>query len=143
MLESSHDACSLGVILCFLSIEVKMSDGFRQQDFRVLAGPWKAQHPLTGDGVVLVPIHWVFLLQVHDLLIKFICVSVQLCFHVCRNCGRLRQAEDEKWSLHPCLPHLLVGHGFPRRWIKSSVFLSPIVDGSCMLNPLLWVEYNL
>lgn len=70
MLESSHDACSLGVILCFLSIEVKMSDGFRQQDFRVLAGPWKAQHPLTGDGVVLVPIHWVFLLQVHDLLIK-------------------------------------------------------------------------
>lgn len=70
MLESSHDACSLGVILCFLSIEVKMSDGFRQQDFRVLAGPWKAQHPLTGDGVVLVPIHWVFLLQVHDLFIK-------------------------------------------------------------------------
>lgn len=70
MLESSDDVCSLGVSLCFLSVETEMSDGFRQQDFRVCGCPWKAQHPLTGDGIVLVPIHRVFLLQVHDLLIQ-------------------------------------------------------------------------
>lgn len=70
MLEGSDDVCSLGVSLCFLSVETEMSDGFRQQDFRVCGCPWKAQHPLTGDGVVLVPIHRVLLLRVHDLLIE-------------------------------------------------------------------------
>lgn len=28
-------------------------------------------------------------------------MSVELCFHVCRDRGRLSQAEDEEWSLHP------------------------------------------
>lgn len=143
MLYGLQDTALLGIIRCLLSVKEEVLDGFCQQHFWVFSFWVQPQHPLTSNGVIFVPVHWIRFLCTYDVLVQLVSKSIKLCFHFCGyGCGFCKVKEEEG-RFHPCLPHFFICYSFPRRRFKPLIWFAPVIEISGSINPLSWIKWGL